>query len=130
MEQKEIDNLLQVISDGGFVRIAKAIRILWGEKDCDRYLNDLIVDDRGNRQGFPKEVLSAIMKLSVEHHKKFSSTTYDVWTSVPANKEKFDKEWTSNRVADTQPPRFQISPLTLLILMGSAWLLWKVYFSL
>ena len=130
MEQKEIDDLLRVIREGGFERIANAIATLWGDKACDPYLDKLIMDDRGNRQGFPQDVLSAIMKLAVEHHKKFGDTQNDIWTSVPSHKEKFDREWTSNRVADTQPPRFRISPLTLLILMGSAWLLWKVYFSL
>lgn len=130
MEQKEIDDLLRVISDGGFDRISKAIATLWGDKACDDYLDKLVVDDRGNRQGFPKDVCSAIMKLSVEHSKKFQRNSNDIWTSVPSHKQKEEKQWTSNRVADTQPPRFRISPLTLLILMGSAWLLWKVYSSL
>ena len=130
MEQKELDDLLRVISEGGFDRIAKAIATLWGDKACDEYLDKLVMDDRGNRQGFPKEVLSALMKLSVTHHQKFAHKSNDIWTSVPSHKEKSDREWTSNRVADTQPPRFRISPLTLSILMGLAWLLWKVYFSL
>ena len=125
MEQQEIKKLLDVISQGGFERIAKAIEILWGDKDCEKYLNDLIMDNRGNRRGFPAEVLSAIIKLSVEHSKKFASSD-DIWNSVPRHKEKFDKKWTSNQVVDTQPRPFLISPLTLSVLMGLAWLLWKV----
>ena len=127
MEQKEIDDLIRVIHDGGFARIAKAITTLWGDKACDQYFDKLIVDDRGNRQGFPREVLSAIMKLSVEHNKQFGTNSNDIWTSVPAHKEKIDQSWTSNRVADTPPQHFRISPLTLFLLMGSAWLLWKVF---
>ena len=129
MEQKEIDDLIRVIHDKGFERIAKAITTLWGDKACDEYLDKLIVDDRGNRQGFPRDVLSAVMKLSVEHDKQFGSNSSDVWTSVPAHKEKIDQPWTSNRVADTPQQHFRISPLTLFLLTGSAWLLWKVFFN-
>jgi hypothetical protein len=129
MEQKEFNDLLRVIKEGGFERIAVNIATLWGDKDCDAYFNKLTLDDRGNRQGFPKEVLSAIMKLSVAHHHMFAHPTDDVWTSVPPHKIRADKEWTSNRVVDTQPQRFRISPLTLSILMASAWLLWKVFFN-
>lgn len=129
MEQKEFDDLLKTIKEGGFQRIADGISTLWGDKACDEYLNRLVMDDRGNRKGFPKEVLSAIMKLSVEHYQKFADKSNDIWTSVPSHKIKVDKEWTSNQVADTQHQRFQISPLILLILTALALLLWKVFFN-
>jgi hypothetical protein len=34
-------------------RIAQRIEQLWGTSECEQYLNTLIIDNRGNRQGFP-----------------------------------------------------------------------------
>ncbi|MDO9226123.1 MAG: hypothetical protein Q8M09_17895 [Pseudomonadota bacterium] len=47
-----------------FSRIADELVIRWKRADIDAYLNGLMLDDRGNRQGFPPEVLDDLMFLS------------------------------------------------------------------
>lgn len=47
-----------------FSRIANELVKRWQRDDIDAYLNSLMLDDRGNRQGFPPEVLEEIMFLS------------------------------------------------------------------
>jgi hypothetical protein len=51
----------------GYPRIAERIAKLWGTAECDRYLAELLIDCRGNRQGFPPPVVSALLALSEEH---------------------------------------------------------------
>jgi hypothetical protein len=47
-----------------FSRIATELATRWKRGDIDDYLNSLLLDDRGNRQGFPAEVLEELMFLS------------------------------------------------------------------
>jgi hypothetical protein len=47
-----------------FFRIARELVARWKQGDVDVYLNSLLLDDRGNRQGFPAEVLEELMFLS------------------------------------------------------------------
>jgi hypothetical protein len=47
-----------------FSRIAQELVNLWKHPDIDAYLNRLLLDDRGNRQGFPVDVLAELMFLS------------------------------------------------------------------
>jgi hypothetical protein len=54
-----------------FPRIAARIRELWGTKALDEYLNSLAVVERGSREGFPPEVLAAIMEISRLHSYRF-----------------------------------------------------------
>jgi hypothetical protein len=44
-------------------RIAQRIEQLWGTSECEQYLNTLIIDNRGNRQGFPPAVLEELLYL-------------------------------------------------------------------
>ena len=67
----EKEELLQKIEQQNFKRISDAIKVLWGHKECDDYLNKQIIDERGNRQGFPHEVLSALLKLHGIHSQEF-----------------------------------------------------------
>lgn len=55
------------IIERAFPRIAAAIRDQWGRRALDDYFSKLVVDDRGGRQGFPPDVLSAIMEISRLH---------------------------------------------------------------
>ena len=55
------------IIERAFPRIAATIRDQWGKRALDDYLSKLVVDDRGTRQGFPLEVLSAIMEVARLH---------------------------------------------------------------
>ncbi|HYW02557.1 MAG TPA: hypothetical protein VFA86_01330 [Gammaproteobacteria bacterium] len=46
-----------------FPRIAAEITRLWPGARCHRYLDGLIIDDRGNRRGFDQEVMAEILFL-------------------------------------------------------------------
>lgn len=54
-----------------FPRIAAIIREHWGKRALDDYFGKLVIDDRGGRQGFPIEVLSAIMEVGRLHADQF-----------------------------------------------------------
>ncbi|MGH6690084.1 MAG: hypothetical protein ACREF4_05320 [Gammaproteobacteria bacterium] len=54
-----------------FPRIAETVRDLWGRPELDRYLDRLLIDDRGNRHGFPPEVVEALLALSRQHSERF-----------------------------------------------------------
>ncbi len=48
-----------------FARIANMLCAAWeNPPDCRRYLNDLLIDRRGGRRGFPKPVAREIQVLS------------------------------------------------------------------
>ena len=54
-----------------FPRIAGTIREQWGKRSLDDYFGKLVIDDRGGRQGFPVEVLSALMEVARLHADQF-----------------------------------------------------------
>jgi hypothetical protein len=56
---------------GKFPRIAETIRDLWGRPELDRYFEQLLIDDRGNRHGFPPAVVEALLTLSRQHSERF-----------------------------------------------------------
>lgn len=65
-----------------FPHISERIRLLWGYADCVAYLESLLVDDRGGRQGFPKDIFMMITELVDIHHQefpKFASKKDPVW---------------------------------------------------
>jgi hypothetical protein len=68
--QVRIEHAIAVISVH-HERIAKAIKLFWGHKDCMVYLQQLILnggDGVGNaRVGFKLEVLSALISLAALH---------------------------------------------------------------
>jgi hypothetical protein len=69
---------------GAFPRIAQAIEMLWGNPELDDYLNRLIVDDRGDRQGFPPHVITALLALSKQHLEQFGfRREKDAWSHDP-----------------------------------------------
>ncbi len=47
-----------------FARIANELTSLWASKDIDRYIDSLLLDDRGDRIGFPIDVLDELMFLA------------------------------------------------------------------
>jgi hypothetical protein len=59
------------IIESRFPRIAATIREQWGKRALDDYFSGLVIDRRGNRQGFPMEVLSAIMEVARLHAAQF-----------------------------------------------------------
>ena len=50
-----------------FPHIAQLVESTWGQPDCERYLGDLMFDNRGNRNGFPTLAWKIIFKLYVSH---------------------------------------------------------------
>jgi hypothetical protein len=51
-----------------FPRIANQLAAVWSETPSLRsYLDGLLVDDRGHRQGFPQDVLSELLSLRLYH---------------------------------------------------------------
>jgi hypothetical protein len=54
-----------------FPRIALTIRRDWGKRALDEYLAKLVVDDRGSRQGFPADVLTAILEVARLHAEQY-----------------------------------------------------------
>lgn len=54
-----------------FPRIAKAIELMWGTRELESYLGKLIITERENREGFPPDVLSALLRISRQHAQEF-----------------------------------------------------------
>jgi len=52
-----------------FPRILSKIMDLWDSPEIDDYFSSLMIADRHNREGFPKEVVSDVMYLSMVHTK-------------------------------------------------------------
>ena len=52
-----------------FARIAEKIVELWDSPQIGSYFAELLIDDRGNRQGFPPDVAREIFLLSIAHEK-------------------------------------------------------------
>lgn len=64
-----------------FPRIGDKIILMWGSIDLQKYLCDLIVDHRGDRQGFPPPIAAALMRIFDEHSKLFPDND-NSWNSV------------------------------------------------
>lgn len=47
-----------------FPRIARELTSRWKRRDIDAFLDSLLIDTRGNRMGFPSDVLEEIMFLA------------------------------------------------------------------
>ena len=79
-----INNEQFLIINEAYPHIGKKIAFLWGQSEFNQMLCNLINDTRdGNRQGFPKPVASALLRLSMLHDAEFPqlvSKTSDVWT--------------------------------------------------
>ena len=56
-----------------FPRIHQQLLALRGTPQGEAYLDGLIVDERGNRQGFPPDVLRALLVLQRVHFEQFGT---------------------------------------------------------
>lgn len=67
-----------------FPRIAERIAGLWGHREIEAYFQDLMIDERGNRHGFPPEVLMDIFRLRTYHRSLFppSVRSVDTWADL------------------------------------------------
>jgi hypothetical protein len=50
-----------------FPRIVDKITMMWGAKEFPEFLSSLMIDDRGDRQGFPLDVIEEMMFLHEIH---------------------------------------------------------------
>lgn len=56
-----------------FPRVHQNLVTLWGTGPGEAYLDGLIMDDRGDRQGFPANVLRALLVLQRVHFQTFGT---------------------------------------------------------
>jgi len=62
--------------------IGKRIEMLWGSAELQGYLNDLIYDHRGDREGFPRHIAAAILRIHRMHGKLVSEDHKNVWVNA------------------------------------------------
>jgi ankyrin repeat protein len=65
-----------------YPRILGKIMELWDSPAVEEYFVDLMVDKRGNRAGFPSEVASDIIYLSMVHARQSQQVEADPWGEV------------------------------------------------
>lgn len=76
----ETDHSLSSI-EANFPHIAEKLTLVWGYAECFAYLSELIIDNRGNRMGFDRDIMSDLMLLlKITEH-----VTPDKWTHAPGN---------------------------------------------
>jgi hypothetical protein len=68
-----------------FPRIGKGIELMWGDKAFPKYMGKLIADGRNDRQGFPYEVLMALMRLQMLHDELYPEFVEDDETGFGAS---------------------------------------------
>lgn len=69
--------------EGKFPRVLEKMFQLWETPDIDAYFHELMMDTRdGHRQGFPPDVASEILRLSLIHAKQRNEEGKDVWGSI------------------------------------------------
>jgi hypothetical protein len=65
-----------------YPRISSRIEQLWGTADCEAYLNSLVIDTRGNRQGFPPAMMEELLYLGrLARALVILAVDGDLWTS-------------------------------------------------
>lgn len=64
-----------------FPRVTNKIASVWKQPSaCDKVLDDLLIDHRGTRQGFPQEVALEIGVLKTYYTTKLYVRHDDIWT--------------------------------------------------
>lgn len=83
------DELYPHLLERDYPRILAKIIELWASPEAEAYLNDLLIDDRGDRSGFPPQAASELIHLSLIHSKQLVPVhpKVDLWESdAPVNK--------------------------------------------
>src|SRR5271169_5693427 len=65
-----------------FPRIGDKIKLMWGSVELHKYLNGIIVDERGDRQGFPPQIGTALLRIYREHSKLLPDNDNNAWNKV------------------------------------------------
>ncbi len=70
-----------------FVRVANALARTWSTPhDCLQYFDELLIDRRGDRRGFPFDVALEIAGLKDYYETAVYPTTQTVWDLIVATK--------------------------------------------
>lgn len=63
-----------------FPHILEKIILLWESPEFDTHINQLMLDKRDHhRHGFPPEVASEILRLSIIHNEQFANSQKKSW---------------------------------------------------
>lgn len=62
-----------------FPHVAESVVQRWGKPEALRYLDSLMMDSRGGRQGFPFEVLQELMLLRDVHVLNYGGPRKSPW---------------------------------------------------
>ena len=63
-----------------FPRIGNLLAVLWDDPNSTRrYLDDLLVDKRGNRQGFPLDILRELLALRAYYDELYPQRSPRPW---------------------------------------------------
>jgi len=66
-----------------FARITNRLARVWDTPaQCREYLENLLLDRRGKRRGFPPEAIDELRTLADYYWKLHPQTTHDVWDEV------------------------------------------------
>lgn len=79
-----------------FPRILSKILELWPTEEAENYFKELLIDDRGDRQGFPPKAASEIIHLSLAHSRQQlrpQQHRTDLWeVEAPPNKAVIERD--------------------------------------
>lgn len=73
--QESIDPHYVSALEKHFPRIVDKITLMWGSKEFPEFLSSLMIDNRGDRQGFPLEVIEEMMFLNEIHDARLGKRT-------------------------------------------------------
>ena len=79
-----LDQLPPELQPGGLVqqfpRITNRLAEMWGRPlQCERYLDALVLDNRGTRTGFPPDVTAELINLKVHYLNNVVVQRFDAW---------------------------------------------------
>ena len=60
----------------------RLVQVWQHTSETEEYLNGLMVDTRGNRQGFPLQALNEIAALRDHHRQRLAPQPQDVWSDL------------------------------------------------
>ena len=65
-----------------FPRIGNKITLMWNSAELQKFLNELIFDARGDRQGFPPDIAEILMRIHRYHGQLIPEDDKHVWNKV------------------------------------------------
>ncbi len=80
----------------GFPYILESLMGLWGTPEFDAYAEELLLDSRSGRSGFPPEVAVELFHLANLHKEQMKLTKTeesDVWGNMPEDGHRGTMDW-------------------------------------